>query len=67
MPEVGPEDVYMLSYTSGTTGDPKGVMLTHKAVICGTYAANKRLEVGSYPLGDKDCHISYLPLAHVFE
>lgn len=62
-----PEDVYMLSYTSGTTGDPKGVMLCHKAIIIGVFAANKRLEVGSYPIGDQDSHISYLPLAHVFE
>lgn len=57
----------MLSYTSGTTGDPKGVMLTHQAVIVGTYAANSRLAVGSSPIDENDCHISYLPLAHVFE
>ena len=25
-----PEDVYILSYTSGTTGDPKGVKISHK-------------------------------------
>jgi len=35
--------------------------------MIGTFAANKRLAVGSTPLGDTDCHISYLPLAHVFE
>jgi len=28
--EAQPEDVYALSYTSGTTGDPKGVKMTHK-------------------------------------
>jgi len=27
------DDVYMLSYTSGTTGDPKGVKLTHKMML----------------------------------
>jgi long-chain acyl-CoA synthetase len=57
----------MLSYTSGTTGDPKGVMLCHRTVISGTFAANKRVGVGSTSLGDTDVHISYLPLAHVFE
>jgi long-chain acyl-CoA synthetase len=57
----------MLSYTSGTTGDPKGVMLTHKAIVIGAKAANLRLQVGSYPLNENDMHMSYLPLAHVFE
>jgi len=67
LPEVVSTDVYMLSYTSGTTGDPKGVMLAHKSVMVGTFAANKRLEIGSKPLDENDIHISYLPLAHVFE
>ena len=32
-----PDDVYMFSYTSGTTGDPKGVKVTHKMIIqCAT-------------------------------
>ena len=31
------DDVYMFSYTSGTTGDPKGVKLTHKMVITSSY------------------------------
>ena len=30
---ASPDDVYMLSYTSGTTGDPKGVKLQHKMVV----------------------------------
>lgn len=31
--EPQPEDVYMLSYTSGTTGNPKGVKLTQKMIL----------------------------------
>ena len=31
--EVGPEDMLTLIYTSGTTGHPKGVQLTHQAVM----------------------------------
>jgi long-subunit acyl-CoA synthetase (AMP-forming) len=42
-PEIGPEDIYLLSYTSGTTGDPKGVQITHKAIMIGANAANLRL------------------------
>lgn len=36
--EPKPDDVYMLSYTSGTTGDPKSVKLTHKMMMNGVYA-----------------------------
>ena len=42
-PKIGPDDVYMLSYTSGTTGDPKGVMVTNKTSIISCYAVNIRL------------------------
>jgi long-chain acyl-CoA synthetase len=66
-PDVKPDDVFMLSYTSGTTGDPKGVMMTNKSAIIATYAANLRLGANSEVLSEKDTHISYLPLAHVFE
>lgn len=66
-PEVGPNDIYMLSYTSGTTGNPKGVQITHKAIMIGARACNMRLEIGSHPLSENDIHMSYLPLAHVFE
>lgn len=31
--EPKPEDCYILSYTSGTTGDPKGVKMTHKQIL----------------------------------
>lgn len=34
------EDVYMLSYTSGTTGNPKGVKLTHKMILNASQALN---------------------------
>jgi long-chain acyl-CoA synthetase len=38
------EDVFMFSYTSGTTGDPKGVKLTHKMCINCSSAMNYRLK-----------------------
>lgn len=55
----------MFSYTSGTTGDPKGVKLTHKMVMGAGYAINTRL--GAAPLNAEDCYISYLPASHSFE
>ena len=62
------DTVYMLSYTSGTTGDPKGVKLTHKMVLNGAQAINARYK--DHPEGiitEKDCYMSYLPLSHSFE
>jgi long-subunit acyl-CoA synthetase (AMP-forming) len=55
----------MLSYTSGTTGDPKGVKLQHKMVIQCAHATNTKL--GSGILTHEDIYISYLPAAHSFE
>ena len=60
-----PEDVFMLSYTSGTTGDPKGVQLTHSMMV--QCAASVQRRLGAIPLGENDTYISYLPAAHSFE
>ncbi|KAH7714877.1 long-chain-fatty-acid--CoA ligase 6-like isoform 5 [Aphelenchoides avenae] len=59
-----PEDLATICYTSGTTGTPKGVMLTHGNVIAdGTtleYFKNVNLDYN-------DVQMSFLPLAHMFE
>jgi long-chain acyl-CoA synthetase len=62
-----PDDIYMFSYTSGTTGDPKGVMLSHKMILGAAYAAQSRLATVGSALDEKDTYISYLPAAHSFE
>lgn len=56
------EDIFCLSYTSGTTGVPKGAILTHRNMISTVRAAATQVE-----MIDNDIHISYLPLAHIFE
>lgn len=55
------EDIITINYTSGTTGPPKGVTLTHRAAIA---AASAALCVA--PQGQDGVFISYLPLAHIF-
>jgi long-chain acyl-CoA synthetase len=60
--EVSPDDLLTLIYTSGTTGHPKGVQLTHQAVM--STAKNVR-EVIEFPAGSRV--ISWLPSAHIAE
>jgi len=56
-----PDDLSYIMYTSGTTGDPKGVMLSHRAVAV---AASYKSGLEIYPT---DRYLSWLPLAHIFE
>lgn len=63
--DAKPEDVYMLSYTSGTTGDPKGVKLQHKMVIQCAESTNSK--IGTDKFDHEDIYVSYLPAAHSFE
>jgi long-chain acyl-CoA synthetase len=59
---VGAGDVLTLIYTSGTTGRPKGVQLTHEAVLFATRSAQ---QVVALPPGSRV--ISWLPAAHIAE
>ncbi len=60
--EVAPEDLSVLVYTSGTTGPPKGAMLTHRNVTWMGRAITK-----DDPVYDTDEVMSFLPLCHIFE
>ncbi|GAB1609882.1 long-chain-fatty-acid--CoA ligase 5-like [Argonauta hians] len=58
-----PTDVCIICYTSGTTGDPKGAILTHKGMLAAVISSSHQIGI----IGCNDVMISYLPLAHVYE
>lgn len=58
----GPDDLASLVYTSGTTGPPKGVMLSHN-----NFLSNIAASAPLFAIGEQDTCLSFLPLSHVFE
>jgi len=60
--QAQPDDVATLVYTSGTTGSPKGVMLTHDNLYSNVIGS-----LAEFPLGPADTTLSFLPLSHVFQ
>jgi long-chain acyl-CoA synthetase len=59
--EVANSDTAVISYTSGTTGHSKGVVLSHNSL-----AANIRFAQNNMPLNPGDPIVSFLPLAHAY-
>ena len=57
-----PEDLAAIIYTSGTTSQPKGVMLTHYNL-----AMQINMLYGLYPIAPGDAMLSVLPLSHTYE
>jgi len=55
----GPRDIALLQYTSGSTGNPKGVILTHENLL-----ANLRAMVRVAGVDSRDIFVSWLPLYH---
>ncbi|CAO3595195.1 unnamed protein product [Absidia cylindrospora] len=59
-----PEDLCCIMYTSGSTGNPKGVVLSHKNLVSAIAGCHKLL---GHLITDHDSMIAYLPLAHILE
>jgi long-chain acyl-CoA synthetase len=57
-----PSDIVTINYTSGTTGDPKGVVLTHKNAVAAASTSLLLLKQTK-----DDSMVSFLPLAHIYE
>jgi long-chain acyl-CoA synthetase len=61
--QASPDDVSILVYTSGTTGPPKGAMLTHRNLVYAAYMYAEAVGIADKPFEA----VSYLPLCHVAE
>ena len=59
-PVVGGKDLAFIQYTSGSTGDPKGVMLTHDNLLANLRAMGQPFQMGQ----SNDVFVSWLPLYH---
>jgi long-chain acyl-CoA synthetase len=59
---VDPDALAAIVYTSGTTGRPKGVMLSHRNVVSNVHAI-----MAAVPVSEHDVFLSFLPLSHTFE
>src|SRR5262249_20898614 len=59
---AAPDSLAAIVYTSGTTGRPKGVMLSHRNVVSNVNAIRAVM-----PVFDSDVYLSFLPLSHTLE
>lgn len=60
--DVKENDIATIVYTSGTTGVPKGALLTHRNMACNAVQTSKAI-----PIQQHDVSLSFLPLSHVLE
>ncbi|HET8569174.1 MAG TPA: AMP-binding protein [Candidatus Limnocylindria bacterium] len=60
--DTRPDDLAEVVFTSGTTGEPKGAMLTHANILSNAIAATE-----IFPIGPKQRLLSFIPLSHMFE
>jgi acyl-CoA synthetase (AMP-forming)/AMP-acid ligase II len=59
---IDPDDLVALPYSSGTTGLPKGVMLTHRNLIANVL----QTDAASHAIHDRDTTVAFLPFFHIY-
>ncbi|KAJ0803354.1 putative long-chain-fatty-acid--CoA ligase [Helianthus annuus] len=67
LPSKMRSDICTIMYTSGTTGEPKGVMITNESILSILSGVHHHLESMSEEFRASDVYFSYLPLAHIFD
>ncbi|MQM14081.1 hypothetical protein Taro_047010 [Colocasia esculenta] len=67
LPKTSKDDICTIMYTSGTTGDPKGVLISNESIITLITGVRQVLGCVNEQLDGNDVYLSYLPLAHIFD
>jgi long-chain acyl-CoA synthetase len=62
LPKITPDDIYYYCYSSGTTGTPKGVIITHRSITSNVLSGR-----AGFGRPEVVTHYSFLPFAHTFE
>ncbi|GKV24327.1 hypothetical protein SLEP1_g33955 [Rubroshorea leprosula] len=67
LPPKQKTDICTIMYTSGTTGEPKGVMLTNGAIMAEVLTVDQLIALRDTACSEEDTYFSFLPLAHVYD
>ncbi|XP_012086726.1 long chain acyl-CoA synthetase 4 [Jatropha curcas] len=67
LPDKKKSDICTIMYTSGTTDNPKGVMISNESIVTVIAGVARAFESVNEQFSTKDVYFSYLPLAHIFD
>ncbi|GJN29596.1 hypothetical protein PR202_gb17836 [Eleusine coracana subsp. coracana] len=67
LPEKKKSDICLIMYTSGTTGEPKGVMISNESILLNIAGIDSFIQSVGEVFSQDDVYLSYLPLAHIFD